>query len=240
MIRLVRVSYGSPRRVLQNVSLHLPRGSAGVLVGPMGSGKTLILRLCSGSLLPDDGSVLVGGSDTRTMRGRAQQRMRQATAFITTELPLQPTRTVLQNITTPLELRGTQRTRAVRAALRALDALDALSLAKAWPAELSSGERQVVVIARALAQRPLLVLVDEPMAALPSCHGERLMTLLSDLSAQGSSVLMASRDAELAPRDARIWQLRGGTVGPCEVIPHRVDAPRSALVDVLLRHVGPT
>jgi len=238
MIRLVRASYGSPRRVVQNVSLHLPRGSVGLLAGPMGAGKTLILRLCAGALLPDDGSVLIDGVDTRTMRGRTRQRVRQVTGFISADLPLQQTRTVVENLTTSLELRGMRWTRAVRAALRALDALDALSLAHARPTELSSGERQLVIIARALVHRPVLVFADEPMASLPSSYGDRVKALLSDLASQGSSVLMASRAANLAPRDARVWPLIGGVIGPYEVAAQKADMPSSALVDALLRDRG--
>ncbi len=238
MIRLVRVSHGAPRRILQHVSLHLPGGWLGVITGGVGSGKTLILRLCAGAVLPDEGSVVIDGIETAEAGRRQQRRLRLNTGLISADLPLQDGFTVVENCLFSLALRGIGGRRALRAALRTLDALDALELAHAFPRELSAGQRQLALIARALAPRPRIVLADEPVALLSPPLQVQVMALLDDHARRGGTVLIASRDPTTAPPNARLWRLEGRTVGPPQVVGPESTPSRSALLRALLSERG--
>lgn len=239
MIRLVRVSYGTPW-VLRDVSLHLPRGTLGVVVGPMGAGKTTLLRLCACDLMPDSGSVILAGVDTRHMGSRAQQRLRQATGLITPQLPLLEARTVLDSMVAPMLRRGVRWGRAVRDAFRALDELDALHLARAAPTELSAGESNVVCIARAIASRPSLVLADEPLSFLAPHRAGMAMEALTDRARRGSTVLIVSGTDAHVPRDARVWHLHEGVLGSFEIAASASDEHASAVLKALLGNGGAT
>lgn len=236
MIRLVRVSFGAqrPGRGIHQVSLHLPKEAMGFVVGPMGAGKTLVARLCAGWLLPDEGNVLIEGRDTKDMRGAELRRLRRAMGIASGDLPLLDTRSVLDNVVAPLDVRGVRWRRAVGAALRTLEALGVLNLASARPLELSLGERSLVVLARAAAARPPILVADEPLEILPPDHATLAMDLLADLVSAGSCVLVTSRSRTHAPAGARVWSLNEGVIGPYELAAPKGGSRASSLVEALL------
>lgn len=152
-------------RVLDAFSLTVEPGEVIALVGRSGAGKTTILKLVNRLLLPDAGSVVVDGRDTREWDPIA---LRRRVGYVLQEVGLFPHMTVVENVATVLRL---ERWPEARASARARELLDLVGLAPdvfaaRWPDELSGGQRQRVGVARALAADPPVLLMDEPFGAL--------------------------------------------------------------------------
>jgi osmoprotectant transport system ATP-binding protein len=160
----VRHAYGT-RVVLNDLNLSIARGEALALVGRSGAGKSTLLKLINRLLLPDAGTVLVDGRDTRQWD---PIELRRRTGYVMQEVGLFPHLTVEDNVTLVPRLEGwTDARRHARALeLLALVGLPPAEFAGRWPHELSGGQRQRVGVARALAVDPPVLLMDEPFGAL--------------------------------------------------------------------------
>jgi putative ABC transport system ATP-binding protein len=203
---------GSVVRAVDGVSLSVGSGELVALFGPSGSGKTTLLEMCAGVLAPDQGQVLVAGRDVTRCSGRdvASYRMHEL-GFIRQSLELIPGASALDNAA--LKLMGKRMSpRKARRAVRPL--LEGLGLGGrlAQRADrLSMGERQRVMIARALSNDPKLVLADEPTGSLDSERGAEVLGLLSELRRdRGMAVLLVTHDPEAAAYADRTWTLRDG------------------------------
>jgi len=177
-------SYGA-RHVLRDLSLEIASGESVALLGPNGSGKSTLLRLVAGLLTPTAGRVAL--LDSAAAAGRSE------VGIVFQESRLLPWRTVLRNVTLPLELAGDSLVTARVAAEAALTRVGAGGLLERNPAELSGGERGRVSLARALVRKPSLLLLDEPFAALDAITRARLDDELPELVA-GASTLLVTHD----------------------------------------------
>lgn len=230
----VRYRYpGAPRDALSGVSLSVGPGEFHAVLGPNGSGKTTLVRIALGGLRP-----LAGGAD---VIGRpASQWPRQDLARLIGVVPqrednLFPQRvreTVLLGRYPHLSLWGRERAEDHDAVDRALAACDVLHLADRWLWTLSGGEYQRVRIARALAQEPKLLVLDEPAVSLDLKHEMGLFELVLGLvHAQGLGVLMITHDLNLAARFAdSLLLLEGGR-------PVAAGAPRQVLTQEIVEAV---
>jgi ABC-type Fe3+/spermidine/putrescine transport system ATPase subunit len=171
-LRGVEVDRGAFK--LGPVDLEVPEGTATVLLGPSGAGKTTLLRTIAGFLRPSRGSVDFGGA---AVDGLPPER--RGFGFVPPELGLFAHRRVFQNVRYPLALAGDPEADAK--ASRWVERFGLAPLADRFPSELSSGERQRVAMARALAAGPKLLLWDEPLAALDVESRDVLLTLLREL-----------------------------------------------------------
>jgi osmoprotectant transport system ATP-binding protein len=170
----VRFSYGT-QVVLDNLDLAVGAGESVALVGRSGSGKSTVLKLIDRLLLPDAGSVLVEGRDTRQWDPIS---LRRRTGYVLQEIGLFPHLTVEENVALVPRLEGwpVERRRARAHDLLELVGLPAGEFAQRWPRELSGGQRQRVGVARALAIDPPILLMDEPFGALDSITRQELRT----------------------------------------------------------------
>ncbi|RBL68370.1 ABC transporter ATP-binding protein [Pseudomonas sp. MWU13-2625] len=148
---------------LDDVSLNVPTGSRTVIVGPSGSGKTTLLRMIAGFEFPDSGSLTLNGQ-TLVDRSHAVPAYQRQIGYVPQDGALFPHMTVAANIGFGLALTGAARTQRILELMDSV-ALDA-NMANRWPHELSGGQQQRVSLARALAQQPRLMLLDEPFSAL--------------------------------------------------------------------------
>ena len=171
----VRKEYGDSIAV-NGVSLEIRAGEAVAVMGPSGSGKSTLLNLIAGLDRPTSGSVVVHGDDLGRLneRGLALFRRRRIGMIfqffnLIDDLP------ALDNVALAAQLTGTSAAHARRRALELLDELGIASRKNTYPAQLSGGERQRVAVARALMNRPALLLADEPTGALDSRSGEQVM-----------------------------------------------------------------
>jgi cell division transport system ATP-binding protein len=198
---------------LTDVSFTLMRGEVAVIRGGNGAGKTMLLRLAAALETPDRGRVQVAGQDIARLPRRALPVLRQSLGIVPQELLLLNDRSVLANVMLPSLAMGTGASEARSRARAALTrcGLDPDEAARLRPALLGGGDRQRAALARALVNRPSLLLADEPTAHLDAHHAAEVLRLLAQFSDAGVAVLVASRDErESWPARAHQWRLRDG------------------------------
>ncbi len=211
----VRKSYAGTV-ALNGVSLRIRRGEAVAVMGPSGCGKSTLLNMIAGLDRPTSGSVAVHGEDLSRLdeKGLALFRRRRI-GMIFQFFNLLDDLSALDNVALAAQLTGTAPAQARRRALELLDELGIAGRRDAYPGVLSGGERQRVAVARALMNRPAVLLADEPTGALDSRSGEQVMDLLIDLNQIGQTLLMVTHEQALAIRCAsRVVTLSdGGIIG---------------------------
>ncbi len=201
--------------VFAGVDLKVGFAGMTALIGPNGSGKTTLLRLLSGALIPQDGEVLVEGRRMADLAPRTRARL---VAVVPQETGMTFDFTVMETVlmgrTAYLGRFGVEGPADIAAAQRALERTGTLRFAGRLLSHLSGGERQLVLIARALAQTPRVLLLDEPTAFLDIRHRLEIYMLLSSLSRdEGLTVVTTSHDINLAARFCpRIVLLKGGVI----------------------------
>ncbi|HEY3480142.1 MAG TPA: ABC transporter ATP-binding protein [Streptomyces sp.] len=184
---------------LEAVSLTVAAGESVAVLGPSGSGKSTMLHLIAGLDRPSAGTVTVDGTRVDTLGEAGSARFRRAKIGMVFQFfHLLDDLTVADNVLLPAEMAGVGRAAARRRAAELLDVLGIARHARAYPGRLSGGERQRVAVARALMNRPPLLLADEPTGALDSASGEDVRELLNDLHADGQTIVTVTHDLSLA------------------------------------------
>jgi len=200
-------------RAVNGISLHIESGEFVALLGASGSGKSTLLNLIAGLDRPTSGSMTVNGREVAQMSAEELARYRRFTVgMVFQAFNLIPSMTLLENVELPM--RFAEVDRAERAA-RAREALQRVGLSARIthrPVELSGGEQQRASIARAVVNRPTLLLADEPTGNLDSRTGEEIMNYLREChDAQGLTVLLVTHERALADRYAqRVLTLADG------------------------------
>jgi putative ABC transport system ATP-binding protein len=202
------------RPAVSNVSLEIPAGEVTAIMGPSGSGKSTLLNLIAGLDRATGGSIRVTARELTGLSESALARHRRANiGLIFQFFHLLNNLTVLDNVLIAAQLAGMPRKEGLA---RAHDLLSQLGLdgeAQSFPARLSGGQRQRVAVARALINRPPLLLADEPTGALDTRTGEQVLDLFRDLNEAGLTIVLVTHDARLADRYAhRVVTLIDGTV----------------------------
>jgi putative ABC transport system ATP-binding protein len=209
----VRKEY-SDSVALDGISMRIRAGDAVAVMGPSGSGKSTLLNMVAGLDRPTSGSVVVHGEDLGRLNetGLALFRRRRI-GMIFQFFNLLDDLPALDNVALAAQLTGTPAAQARKRALELLDELGIAGRRNVYPAQLSGGERQRVAVARALMNRPALLLADEPTGALDSRSGEQVMDLLLDLNQIGQTLLLVTHDERLATRCAnRVVEVVDGLV----------------------------
>jgi putative ABC transport system ATP-binding protein len=211
------VGDGDPVRAVDGVSLGIAAGELVALYGPSGSGKTTLLMLIAGLLAPDSGAVIVDGREISALGDdeRARYRLREL-GYVDQVFDLLPGATVVQNAAMKLWLTEDAR-RAERMVEPLLVRLGLGERLRHRPDELSMGERQRVMIARALSTEPKLVLADEPTGSLDSQRGGEVLELLSEICRErGAAVLLVTHDPQATVFADRVHALRDGRLSDYE------------------------
>jgi putative ABC transport system ATP-binding protein len=208
----LRKLYGNVA-ILDGVTFSIAPGELVAVEGPSGSGKSTLLNLIAGLDPPTEGSVLIDGVDLAQLYETQRARLRRERIGLVFQFfHLLDKLTVLQNVMVPAELAGHRLKDAQERARGLLAQLGLTSRADAYPANLSGGEQQKVALARALVNRPRLLLADEPTGALDSHTGQQVLELLVELNQAGQTLLLVTHDREVAAQAHRVISLRDGRI----------------------------
>ena len=205
---------GGRLEVLKGVDLMLQAGEAVALVGPSGAGKSTLLQIAGLLEAPDRGEVTVAGQvcDGRNDRARTSLRRRHL-GFVFQSHRLLPEFSAFENVVLPQLIAGATRGEARARTRELLAAAGLADRLQHRPARLSGGEQQRVAVARALANRPSVLLADEPTGNLDAVTAEGVMELLAgEVRGRGLAALIATHNMTLARRMDRILQLREGRI----------------------------
>ena len=198
--------------VLKDISLSVPEGEFFGLMGPSGSGKTTLLNLIAGIDKPNDGRILVAGTDLASMTESALAKWRsQHIGFVFQFYNLLPVLRAYENVELPLlltSLSKKDRREHVEAALNLVGLADRMDH---YPRQLSGGEEQRVAIARAIASDPTLIVADEPTGDLDKRSAEEILTLLDRLNSEfKKTIVMVTHDPRAAEKAHTIRHLDKG------------------------------
>jgi len=203
-----------PITALGAVSFDVEAGDFACLTGPSGSGKSTLLHLLAGLDRPTSGRIVVAGRDLGPMGATARARFRIAHIGIVFQVfNLVSNMTALENCMVPMLFAGVPSAAARDRAMELLDRVGLAARARHFPQQLSGGQQQRVAVARALANRPGLVLADEPTGNLDAATGQDLVELLLRLNKEdGVTIISATHDPALLDASNRIWTLRNGRI----------------------------
>jgi putative ABC transport system ATP-binding protein len=203
----------APVRALRGVDLTVGSGEFVAITGPSGCGKSTLLEIVAGLERPDAGLVRVAGLDVTSASERDLAIFRRRHVGIVFQFfHLVDGMSALDNVALAALVAGAGRRRAAERAHELLDLLGLLDKTAADPATLSGGQRQRLAIARALANRPTLLLADEPTGALDSDGGAEVLTLFRRLADDGQTIVMVTHDVDVASQADRVVRMRDGKV----------------------------
>ncbi len=203
-------------QVLKGVDLQVAKGEIVSLMGQSGAGKTTLLQIIGTLSRPTSGSVFINGEDllNKNEKSLAQFRNKQI-GFVFQFHQLLPEFTAIENVVMPALIGGMAMHDARKEARRLLDYLSLSERAEHKPAELSGGEKQRVAVARALINKPSVLLADEPSGSLDSQNRTELHKLFFDLrDTFGQTILIVTHDEELAAISDRIVRMKDGLILP--------------------------
>ena len=205
------LSGGRRRTVIEDLSLSVAQGEMVYLVGGTGSGKTTLLRLVYMDVLPDKGVARVGDYRTDAIRPGDIPYLRRSIGVVFQDFQLLPDRDVFENVAFSLYVTGRSGSLVKNRVMQVLTRVGLSHKRKRYPHELSGGEQQRVVIARALVNEPWILLADEPTGNLDPAVADDILRLIVSLHRQGMTVLMATHDYRLVRQfPARTLSLQGG------------------------------
>ena len=205
---------------LRGVNFKVEQGEFTALVGPSGSGKTTMLNIIGGLDRATSGSVIIDGQDISHLSLTSLSDMRlEKIGFIFQSYNLVPVLSARENIELTLLLRHWSQEDARRRADELLEAVEIADMANKRPDEMSGGQQQRIAVARAIADRPALVLADEPTANLDTKTGDALLTIMEKLNRDEKvTFLFSTHDPRVVERARRISTLEDGVVVKDELI----------------------
>ena len=215
MIRLENVTkvYKGDVTALRGVNLEIQRGEFVFLVGQSGSGKSTFIRLLNREEVADSGKILLAGKDLGSLRSWSVPALRRNIGCIFQDYKLLEKKTVAENVAFALEVIGQPRPVIRKQVPAILDLVGLSQKAGRFPDELSGGEQQRVSIARAFANRPTVMLADEPTGNLDPATSVGIMKLLDLINRRGTPVVMATHDRSIVnSMQRRVIELDRGVV----------------------------
>jgi cell division transport system ATP-binding protein len=204
---------GTSRPALNGVTLEVLKGEFVFLVGASGSGKSSFLRLVLKEDRPTKGKIFVLGQDLGAISSSKVPYFRRSLGVVFQDFRLLPNKTVFDNVAFTLQVIGKSKGFIQEAVPDVLKMVGLGGKQNRFPHELSGGEQQRVAIARAVVNKPAILLADEPTGNLDPATSAGIMTLLSTINANGTTVLMATHDAGIVDKmKRRVIELIGGQI----------------------------
>jgi putative ABC transport system ATP-binding protein len=198
---------------LDDISLGVDRGEFIAVMGPSGSGKSTLLNIIGLLDRPSQGKYTLDGRNVSRIRSRSRAKVRRdKIGFVFQNFNLLPRMTVIENVALPLAYRGMTNLRRMYRASEILDRLGLKSREYYYPTQLSGGQMQKVAIARALVNRPNLIIADEPTGNLDSASSKVVMDLLKEIHQNDNTIIMVTHNPDLTEYASRIVYMRDGRI----------------------------
>jgi cell division transport system ATP-binding protein len=219
MIQFAAVAkrYPGGHEALRGVSLDIAAGEMVAVTGHSGAGKSTLLKLAAGIERASSGTVVVNGQNLGALGETALAVLRRRVGFVFQDHKLLFDRSAFDNVALPLRIAGFGRDEAARRVRAALDKVGLLARERAMPVALSGGEQQRLCIARAIVNRPSVLIADEPTGNLDADYARAILDLFVSFNQVGTTVLLSTHDeASLGRLGCRRVALSGGTLAPSE------------------------
>ena len=203
MILLDRVtkSYGKDSKpALNRISLHVEPKEFVIIVGTSGAGKSTLLKLLTREEKPTSGKIVVGGIDYDNLKDKHIPFLRRKIGVVFQDFKLLPKLTVYENVAFAMEVLGYDKKEIRKRVLEVLDLVGLKNKVRQYPDQLSGGEQQRVVIARAIVNKPKLLICDEPTGNLDPDTSMEIMKVLEQINAMGTTIIMATHDRDIVDR----------------------------------------
>ena len=186
--------YASGYEALKDVSLAIKKGEMVAITGHSGAGKSTLLKLAAGIEFASGGNVMVNGQNLALLKQAHLSVLRQNLGLVFQDHKLLFDRNVFENVALPLEIAGFTRTETGKRVRAALDKVSLLAREKANPIALSGGEQQRLCIARAIVNRPSVLIADEPTGNLDQAYAATIMDLFRSFNQVGVTVVFSTHD----------------------------------------------
>ena len=200
-------------KVLKNINLTVEEGEFVAIMGPSGSGKSTLMNIIGMLDRPSTGEYFLENEDVANLGDKKLAKVRNnQIGFVFQQFFLLSKLNALQNVELPLIYAGVSQGSRKNLAKQYLEKVDLGTRMTHLPSELSGGQKQRVAIARALVNNPSIILADEPTGALDTKTGEQIMELLTELNAEGKTIIMVTHEPEIAAHAKRQIVIRDGVI----------------------------
>lgn len=211
--RNVSKTYDTGTEAVHNANFRIDKGDFTFLVGSSGSGKSTLIKLILKEEEPTSGNIIINGKDTTFLKPKRVPFLRRSMGVVFQDFRLLPDRTVYDNVAYAMYIVRSTPRHIRRQVPMVLSLVGLSNKAKMYPNELSGGEQQRVALARALVNNPSMLIADEPTGNLDPETAWDIMTLLSDINARGTTVVVATHAKDIVDKmKKRVIQIEEGNI----------------------------
>ena len=196
----VQKTYKTGTVALYDFNLSISKGEFVFVIGASGSGKSTLIKMLYREEKPDRGSIIIGGINVAKLRNRKVYILRRKLGVVFQDFKLLPKLTVFENVAFALEVFAKDKKQIYKRVMEVLDLVGLKNKVRQYPDQLSGGEQQRVVIARAIVNHPKLLICDEPTGNLDPHTSMEIMKVLENINQMGTTIVMATHDLEIVKK----------------------------------------